>query len=202
MIPKMELASDGYRLAIGSRVDQAEVVHDFDNLMTTFQQTGDVAWDGMINADDFRFLRRSLGTGVAHTDLDLDLDGIVDLRDLEFLEDLIPHKTPGDTNLDGRVNFADFLVLSKFFGRSTGLWSRGDFDSSGQVEFTDFLILARNFEKDPSQNPQTVPEPLSGSMLLLGACLLVSAARAGRPLIVRRASRSAHVSDHSRGIAS
>ena len=51
---------------------------------------------------------------------------------------------PGDANLDGRVNFLDFLVLQNGFGSSEG-WTAGDFDFSGTVDFLDFLILQNHF---------------------------------------------------------
>lgn len=51
---------------------------------------------------------------------------------------------PGDSNFDGKVDFADFLVLSASFGND-GTWSTGDFDGDGIVAFSDFLLLSSNF---------------------------------------------------------
>ena len=104
--------------------------------------------------------------------LDIDLNGRLDFGDLELLEDLIPNKLPGDANLDGVVNFPDFITLATFFGQSTGLWSRGDFDSNGRVAFEDFAILARNVGNADVQPAQQIPEPMSVTMLLLGVCAL------------------------------
>ena len=51
---------------------------------------------------------------------------------------------PGDSNADGRVDFADFLILSGAFG-TRGSWQTGDFDGDGWVGFSDFLVLSGSF---------------------------------------------------------
>ena len=63
---------------------------------------------------------------------------------LKLVEDLLG-TTRGDTNLDGTVDFQDFLVLSQGFGRSDASWASGDFDGNGLVEFSDFLLLSSHF---------------------------------------------------------
>ena len=54
----------------------------------------------------------------------------------------------GDADLDGDVDFADFLSLAGNFGSDAGSWSQGDFDCDGEVSFSDFLLLAGNFGID------------------------------------------------------
>ena len=52
----------------------------------------------------------------------------------------------GDTNFDGKVDVADFLVLAANFGREDDATrAEGDFDGDGRVAFSDFLILSANF---------------------------------------------------------
>ena len=53
-------------------------------------------------------------------------------------------ESAGDANLDGAVDFNDFLSLSAYF-REDGTWSDGDFDLDGRIDFSDFLLLAANF---------------------------------------------------------
>ena len=53
--------------------------------------------------------------------------------------------TPGDANRDGSVDFTDFLILSKNFGRIDATFAEGDFDASGDIDFSDFLILSNNY---------------------------------------------------------
>ncbi len=50
----------------------------------------------------------------------------------------------GDANLDGTVDFLDFLDLQNNFGGSGG-WAEGDFDFSGTIDFLDFLILQNHY---------------------------------------------------------
>ena len=53
---------------------------------------------------------------------------------------------PGDANLDGQVDFEDFVVLTVNFGKTSAIWQDGDFDGSTTVDFPDFVILAVNFK--------------------------------------------------------
>lgn len=48
----------------------------------------------------------------------------------------------GDFNLDGSVNFTDFLLFASAFG---GTAPRFDLEGNGRVDFGDFLILIANF---------------------------------------------------------
>jgi|GEM_PF-4916853 len=82
---------------------------------------------------------------------------------------------PGDTNLDDRVTFEDFLLLSADFGATCedaalACWQRGDFDLNGKVGFSDFLLQANSFS---TLQVNSVPEPMANIFviqLLLG-CL-------------------------------
>jgi len=57
-----------------------------------------------------------------------------------------PTPRPGDANLDGFVNFADFLMLSTNFGKEVdAVWADGDFNGDERVDFADFLLLAEEF---------------------------------------------------------
>ena len=94
-------------------------------------------------------------------DLDLTKDGILDADDLaEFLDAI--DSLPGDTDLDGDVDFTDFQSLAERFGRTGGSWSRADFDCSGDTDFHDFVVLADNFGVGVEAGEtasQSVPEP-------------------------------------------
>ena len=50
----------------------------------------------------------------------------------------------GDANLDGNVDFDDFIIVQENFG-SEGSWGTGDFDGDNVVKFPDFLILSENY---------------------------------------------------------
>ena len=46
---------------------------------------------------------------------------------------------------DGKVDFADFLIISANFGRTDASLAEGDIDGDGKVGFSDFLLLSNNF---------------------------------------------------------
>ena len=106
-------------------------------------------------------LTRALLDGSQDLDLDLNRDGSLNDEDLNFLLDEILDTTLGDTDLNGRVDFSDFLSLSNGFGGS-GAWGDGDFDGNQRIEFADFLVLSRNFG---TTAVQPVPEPSSHWLL-------------------------------------
>lgn len=112
----------------------------------------DVTGDGAVTAGDIQ----------AWLTLKTDADGVTVL--------------PGDTDLNGSVEFADFLQLSGNFGNE-GTWSQGNFDGADGVAFADFLALSGNFGSGAAA--QSVPEPtgnvLFGFVLAMG--LLVRAKR-------------------------
>lgn len=62
----------------------------------------------------------------------------------------------GDANDDGRVDFADFLIVSNNFGRTETTRHMGDFNGDNEVNFSDFLVLSSNFgasTEDRSASP-------------------------------------------------
>ena len=64
------------------------------------------------------------------------------LRSMEILE--ARRLMTADLNGDGRVEFADFLILSDAFGDTVPPFGSGsaDIDGNGAVGFSDFLILS------------------------------------------------------------
>jgi hypothetical protein len=52
----------------------------------------------------------------------------------------------GDTNLDGTVDFRDFLSFVQNYGTTRGgTWDDGDFNYDGRVDSLDLNLLLRNF---------------------------------------------------------
>ncbi len=75
---------------------------------------------------------------------DMDGNELVNSDDVAFLVEAAAQSNLGDTNLDGKVNFVDFLQLSQNYGDEGG-WEDGDFDGSGVIDFADFTILSANY---------------------------------------------------------
>ncbi|MGC4033470.1 MAG: autotransporter-associated beta strand repeat-containing protein [Tepidisphaeraceae bacterium] len=52
---------------------------------------------------------------------------------------------PGDSDLDGDVDFNDFLALQSNFGNAGTRFDQGNFNYDGATNFNDFLLLQSNF---------------------------------------------------------
>jgi T5SS/PEP-CTERM-associated repeat protein len=82
--------------------------------------------------------------------------------------------TPGDANLDGKVNFVDFQQLELHFGQKAATWTDSDFTGDRIVGPEDFLYLYNNF-KNPTPAEfaalesfaSSVPEPAASTLILL-----------------------------------
>lgn len=102
---------------------------------------------------------------------------------------------PGDANLDGAVNFNDFLILQNNFGAPSTRFDQGNFNYDGSTNFNDFLLLQNNFGQSvtgadvPVTAAQVaalssfaaanaVPEPTTLAVLGLGASALLRRRRA------------------------
>lgn len=80
---------------------------------------------------------------------------------------------PGDANLNGIVNFEDFVQLSNNFNANETLWQDGNFNQDGITNFEDFVLLANNFgSMVPNGLAVVVPEPASWLIVALGAAVL------------------------------
>jgi len=80
----------------------------------------------------------------------------------------------GDLDGNGRIEFADFLIMSTNFGTDVAGHADGDIDCNGKVEFADFLVLSANFGS--SAAAESVPEP-STSVLVLAICVFITHSR-------------------------
>jgi len=59
-----------------------------------------------------------------------------------------------DTNQNGTIDFADFLILSENFGRETESIFDGDLNGDQRVDFADFLLLSSAYsDGPPRQHP-------------------------------------------------
>lgn len=106
---------------------------------------GDVNLDGQVDATDIDAVFAALRGGETDSVFDLNKDGVLTRSDADYLINEIIGTRAGDANLDGAIDFADFLKLSAGFGMDSSGWAAGDFDGNDKTDFTDFLALSSNF---------------------------------------------------------
>lgn len=109
---------------------------------------GDVNEDDVVNSLDIDALYAGLAISATDERFDVNEDGIVASSDVDFLIENVLQTRRGDVDLNGKVEFADFLQLSASFGQAGTSWSDGDSDGDGTVSFADFLALSANFGFD------------------------------------------------------
>jgi len=81
--------------------------------------------------------------------------------------------TPGDTNDDGVVDAADFIILKKNFGGGAGGDATvGNFDGLGTVDWADLSTLMTQMGAG-SAAPATTPEPGTLGLLAIGAAAVI-----------------------------
>lgn len=110
----------------------------------------DVNRDGQFDAADidllFAGIRSENPTDELVESLDWNTDGMLTTADIDSYFDEAD-VLRGDLNLDGTVNFSDFVALSAGFGKLGG-WSQGDLSGDGEVKFEDFVALSANYGRE------------------------------------------------------
>ena len=149
------------RVHIDLREGDGQLVYDMNPEVSLSILNGDHVFDSKDIDDLTDVLDTSNGR------YDLNDDGIVDVADRDSLIGDVFGTVAGDADLDGDVDFLDFLALANGFGKENG-WAGGDFDGDGQTAFLDFLALANSFGQTSAAAAQSVPEPVTGVLLLAG----------------------------------
>ena len=164
--------------------DQIMEIADFE------PEPGDFDGDGSYTPSDLDALLAAIPDSTSHS-CHFDLDGDSRVRQSDFDQLLMNARTlPGDTDLNGEVDFRDFLELAWAFGTEGAGWAGGDFDGDGLTSFTDFLTLANAFGNrfEPASKSiaaAAVPEPSSAYGYIVGILLLVGWHRARRRAKIR-----------------
>lgn len=145
---------------------------------------GDFDRDGTLGPSDVDMLCDAWGQ--EHADINLTGAPIVDEKDLTYLVETLAGTRAGDTDLNGAVEFEDFVALVNGY-RQDGTWGTGDFNCSGHTDFFDFLTLSGNFGFPPNASTgaapageataAAVPEPSAAMVMLVGIGLLVKRQR-------------------------
>jgi len=99
------------------------------------------------DAFDIDAIYQRLGQTSATNDIwfaDLNVDGVIDQRDVDMEVRVVFQTQYGDVNLDGKVDYSDLNILSASFDTAGG-WARADFSGDGVTNLRDFYILAQNW---------------------------------------------------------
>lgn len=110
--------------------------------------------------------------------------GYIAMDNLEFVAPSVT-RLPGDANGDGRVDGADLALTVANLGLPSGAtWQSGDYNEDGKVSLADVMLVRANLgasggpgSGDPSTpggggGPETVPEPASCVLALVGVAAL------------------------------
>jgi len=86
---------------------------------------------------------------------------------------------PGDTDLDGDVDAADYITVKSHMGQLIGAdITDGDFDFDGDVDWDDLQFLQDSYGTTSAGAGDTIPEPGSAMLLMFGAAALLRRRRA------------------------
>ncbi len=141
---------------------------------------GDFNNDGVLDAADINDLTEQSASG--NNDLAYDLNGDAAVNALDVTEwisaDDIFKSWVGDANLDGEFNSGDLVaVLSSgtYEVDQASNWSQGDFNGDGRTNSGDLVaaLSGGGYELGPKAAVASVPEPASGTLLLLGSLCLM-----------------------------
>ena len=86
--------------------------------------TGDFNIDCVVDANDIDVLVAEIIANSTDQLFDLNADGLVDIRDHSTMILDVIQTSFADANLDGAVDFSDFLIVARSFGEAGG-WASG-----------------------------------------------------------------------------
>ncbi len=125
----------------------------------------DLDGTGALDHDDLAMLAAVLQANGDDAHADVNLDGVVDIDDLEqwlFIKGTLP----GDTDLDGDVDLLDAAVFDANYRLGT-TWAEGDFDLDGDVDLVDAALLRQHFGQSFAGQLAEIPEPAALGILAL-----------------------------------
>ncbi|QEG36568.1 alpha-amylase family glycosyl hydrolase [Bythopirellula goksoeyrii] len=142
------------------------------------RRRGDLNEDGSSNVGDVENLYAAIGGNAWLTDLNV--DGIVDILDVQTLVTEIFQTVNGDFDLDGDVDGRDFLVWQRNAGMP-GRYDQGDADLNGAIDASDLAVWQQAYGAAGltalTATAQAVPEPSAFVLYIVTGLVLVVGAR-------------------------
>lgn len=159
--PALKVYANGELVAEGGTSLELSDLNDVNNWLGRSNWTNDANFEGTF--DEFRIY-----------DYALSPDEVLGSSEAGPDELVVSEGIAGDVDGNGKVEFADFLILAENFGQPADpAGCCGDIDGNGEVAFADFLILAENFGKMVGQAGSAVPEPSGMAVLVILGLSLV-----------------------------
>ncbi|WP_231956496.1 alpha-amylase family glycosyl hydrolase [Posidoniimonas polymericola] len=171
LIDARDLIPLGAALAAGDA--SAAVLAEYDAMLL---RRADLDQDGDADTDDLLALIANFGSGV--WDFDLNVDGATGPADSRVFVTQLLGAVPGDYNLDGAVDAADYTVWRSSVSRGDRL-ADGDFD--GDVDEQDLQVWVSNFGSERPERWNAITATPEPSVLPITAVLLASTGAVPRP---------------------
>jgi hypothetical protein len=145
---------------------------------------GDLDSSGMTDTADMALVYSSFASPTWLTDLNV--DGDVNIADVQTMITNLLRTVPGDFNLDGSVGAADYAVWRKSLGASSATYMQGDADLDRDVDDNDYAIWRSQFgflrgplTAGSGSALAAIPEPATSCILAVGATLVWISRRSG-----------------------
>ncbi|MEM6334431.1 MAG: S8 family serine peptidase [Planctomycetota bacterium] len=141
---------------------------------------GDLDLDGNVDVTDLDLLFAASGGPAPESWFDLTDDDTLDTADLDAMVTSILATDYGDATLNGVIDTGDLAVLASNFGQPVGSWAQGDFTGDGLVSTGDLAILASNFGFGAGPATASVAVPEPATLsVALSTALLATRRRHG-----------------------
>ncbi len=108
---------------------------------------GDFDGNGTVDATDIDLLVEAVVAGSNDLSFDLDENETIDSDDVTHLVEEVLGTFLGDANLDGIVDVRDLNVIGIGWQSNVVGWARGDFDGNGVIDASDLNDVGVNWQK-------------------------------------------------------
>ena len=175
-VTNLDLFALGDVLTAGGAHPTAITAYD-----TLLRKRGDINQDGQTNVLDVAALHSNFGTSGWLNDLNV--DGTVNLADVDTLITELVRTSHGDFNLDRVVDGADFLIWQRGLGTSGARFDQGDASLNGIVAADDLTVWRNSFGTIgpiATATAAVIPEPTAAALTCIAAAVALTQTRHGR----------------------
>jgi hypothetical protein len=163
----------------GNEIVAIDDIRIYSGILTT---PGDFNANGVLDVADIDDLTVQSAGGAHPAAYDLNSDAAVNDADIKFWISDLFNSWIGDANLDGEFNSSDLVTVlasGTYEADVAAVWSTGDFNGDGRANSSDLVAALADggYEAGPRAAVAAVPEPVSGTLLLVGAMCLTMARR-------------------------